>query len=91
MVSAAIGGTAGQATVIMPGDAGLQRIYGDHSKASAKGVEATLGTLPFTATAMAAIECAEIVALAAGRPAQLQNKLLLADFGCHSLDLLFFD
>jgi len=91
MVSAAIGGTAGQATVIMPGDSGLQRIYGDHAKTSAKGVEATLGTLPFTATAMAAIECAEIVALAAGRPAQLQNKLLLADFGCHSMDLLFFD
>jgi len=91
MVSAAIGGTAGQATVIMPGDTGLQLIYGDPSKAPRKGVEATLGTLPFAATAMAAIECAEIVALAAGRPTQLRNKLLLADFSYHSLEILSFD
>jgi len=91
MVSAAIGGTAGQATVIMPGDKGLQLIYGDPSIAPRKGVEATLGTLPFAATAMAAIECAEIVALAAGRPTQLRNKLLLADFSYHSLEILSFD
>ncbi|SHO46834.1 HesA/MoeB/ThiF family protein [Desulfopila aestuarii] len=91
MVSAAIGGTSGQATVIQPGDPGLQLIYGDPSKAPQKGVEATLGTLPFAATAMAAIECAEIVALAAGRPAQLRNKLLMADFSYHSMEIISFE
>lgn len=91
LVSAAIGGTSGQATVILPGDPGLQLIYGDPAKAPRKGVEATLGTLPFAATAMAAIECAEIVALAAGRPARLRHKLLLADFNYHSLEMIAFD
>ncbi len=37
MVSAAIGGTSGQLTVIYPGDQGLSRIYGPPEKASHRG------------------------------------------------------
>lgn len=88
LVSAAIGGTSGQATVIMPGDTGLERIYGSPDRAPRRGVEARLGTLPFAATAMAAIECAEIVALAAGRQACLHSKLLVADFRDQQMQLL---
>ncbi len=91
MVSAAIGGTSGQATVIFPNDAGLQRIYGTPENRPQKGIEATLGTLPFAAIAMAAVECAEIVALAIGRPSQLHNKMVLADFTYHSMDIMAFD
>lgn len=90
LVSAAIAGTSGQITVIFPDDSGLRRIYGDPGKAPKKGVETTLGTLPFAAIAMAALECAEVVALAAGRPAQLRNKLLMADFTYHSMDTVEF-
>lgn len=91
LVSAAIAGTSGQVTVIFPDDPGLRRIYGSPDKAPKKGIETTLGTLPFAAIAMAALECAEVVALAAGRPAQLRNKLLLADFAYHSMDTVEFE
>jgi len=90
MVSAAIGGTSGQATVVFPDDPGLRLIYGEPEKARGKGIETTLGTLPFAAIAMAAMECAEVVALAAGRPAQLRNKLLIADFTYHTMDKMSF-
>jgi len=90
MVSAAIGGTSGQATVVFPDDPGLRLIYGEPEKARGKGVEATLGTLPFAAIAMASLECAEVVALAAGRPAQLRNKLLIADFTYHTMEKMSF-
>ena len=68
MVSAAIGGTSGQLTVIYPEDQGLSRIYGPPERASHRGVEKTLGTLPFAAITLAAMECAEVVAMAVGDP-----------------------
>ena len=64
MVSAAIGGTSGQLTVTYPEDGGLSRVYGPPEKAVRKGVETTLGTLPFAAITLAAMECAEVVAMA---------------------------
>ncbi len=91
LVSAAIGGTSGQVTVILPDDPGLRLIYGNPKSAPKRGIEATLGTLPYAAVAMAALECAEIVALAAGRPVQLRKQLLLADFRYHSMETVAFD
>lgn len=91
MVSAAIGGTSGQVTVIFPDDPGLRLIYGNAADAPKRGVEATLGTLPFAAIAMAALECAEVVALAVGRPSQLRNKLLLTDFTYHNMETVEFN
>lgn len=88
LVSAAIGGASGQATVIFPEDPGLKLIYGNPDKAPKKGGEASLGTLPYAAIAMAAFECAEVVGLAINRPAQLRKKLLLADFHYHSTETL---
>ncbi len=88
MVSAAIGGASGQATVIFPEDPGLKLVYGDPDTAPKKGGEATLGTLPYAAIAMAAYECAEVVGLAVRRPSQLRKKLLLADFHYHSTETL---
>lgn len=91
LISAAIGGTSGQVTVIYPEDPGLQLIYGTQEKSPTKGVEAILGTLPYAAIAIAAMECAEVVALALGRPSLLRKRLLLADFTYHSIETLSFE
>ncbi len=88
MVSAAIGGTSGQATVVYPEDKGLSQIYGDPGSASAKGVERMLGTLPFAAITMAAIECAEVVTIAIGNPPALRNRLFITDLIDHSAELI---
>jgi molybdopterin/thiamine biosynthesis adenylyltransferase len=88
LVSAAIAGTSGQATVIYPEDPGLSAIYGDPEKAADKGVEKSLGTLSFAAVALAAMECAEVVALATGRPAALRNKLLVTDISDHMAEII---
>jgi len=88
LVSAAIGGTSGQLSVIYPEDQGLKRIYGDPSKAAHRGVEKQLGTLPFTAIALAAMECAEVVIMALGKQAALKNKMLITDLFDHSLEVV---
>jgi len=86
LVYAAIGGTAGQATVIFPGDAGLRQIYGDPQKVPAKGAETRWGTLPYAAMLMAAIECAETVTLLCRKTSQLHKTLLIVNTGDHSCE-----
>ena len=88
MVSAAIGGSSGQLTVTYPGDDGLSRVYGPPEKAVRKGVESTLGTLPFAAITLAAMECAEVVAIAVGNPSELRNRLLITDLIDHTLEIV---
>ena len=88
MVSAAIGGTSGQLTVTYPEDQGLSRIYGPPEKAAHRGVEKTMGTLPFAAITLAAMECAEVVAMAVGNPSGLRNRLLITDLIDHSLEIV---
>jgi molybdopterin/thiamine biosynthesis adenylyltransferase len=88
MVSAAIAGASGQATAVFPSDPGLKLIYGAPEKAPQKGVEASLGTLPFTAVYMAAVECAEATTILLGRPPELRNRLFLAEVGDHTSELL---
>lgn len=90
MVSAAIAGTSGQATVIFPDDTTLSSIYGHQHQRVQKGIEMSLGTLPYAAIAMAAIECAEIVSLAISRPAELRKKLLITDFQHQTMDKIVF-
>jgi len=84
MVSAAIGGSTGQATVVFPGDPGLRAVYGDPERAVAQGIEKKLGTMPFAAVLMAAVECSETVTLLLGRPAALRGKMLISDMRDHS-------
>lgn len=85
-VSAAIGGTSGQATVVYPEDDGLKTIYGSAGKQQ-RGVEASQGTLPFTALYMAAVECAEVInLLVLEEKSTLKNKLFIADVGDHSTE-----
>ncbi len=88
MVSAAIGGTSGQLTVTFPEDRGLSRVYGPPEKAVHRGVEKTMGTLPFAAITMAAMECAEVVAMVVGNPSGLRNRLLFTDLIDHTLEIV---
>lgn len=88
MVSAAIGGTSGQAIAVFPGDPGLRQIYGAPEKAPARGIEASLGTLPFGAIYMAAVECAEITTILLGKPPELRNRLMLAEISEHTAEVI---
>ena len=88
MVSAAIGGTSGQAIAVFPGDPGLRQIYGVPEKAPARGIEASLGTLPFGAIYMAAVECAEITTILLGKPPELRNRLMLAEISEHTAEVI---
>ncbi len=87
LISAAIGGSSGQATLIMPGDPGLKEIYGSPEKAPQKGTEAITGTLPFAAMYMAAVECAEATTILLGKPSVLRNKLFVAETADHMTEL----
>ncbi len=87
LISAAIGGSCGQATVIFPEDPGLKDIYGPPGSAPKRGTEASTGTLPFGAVYMAAVECAEAATILLGRPSELRNKLFLAEVADHTTEL----
>ncbi|GAB6190444.1 HesA/MoeB/ThiF family protein [Desulfocastanea catecholica] len=87
LISAAIGGGSGQATVIFPEDPGLRNIYGPAKKAQKRGMEQSIGTLPFAAMYMAAVECAAATTLLLGRPSALRNRLFMAEVGDHTTEL----
>jgi len=90
LVSAAIGGSSGQATVIFPGDPGLKQIYGPPGSVPRKGIEASVGTLAFGAVYMAAVECAEATTILLGKLSELRNKLFVAEVGDHTTELFNF-
>ncbi|MFH1980610.1 MAG: ThiF family adenylyltransferase [Pseudomonadota bacterium] len=85
MVTAAVAGAAGQVSLLQKGGPGLRTIYGDPANAPDKGVETVTGNLPFTVTAVAAIEAAEIIKTLLGR-SSLAGRLLILD-----LDEMLFD
>lgn len=90
LVSAAIGGSAGQATVIFPDDKGLQTIYGNSDTAPEKGAEASMGTLPYTAILLAAVECAETITILCTGDSRLRNSLLLTSIHDHLYEKVKF-
>ncbi len=87
LISAAIGGSSGQATVIFPEDPGLKDIYGLPGNAPARGVEKSVGTLPFAAVYMAAVECAAATAILTGSSSELRNRLFMAEVIDHTTEL----
>lgn len=88
LVSAAIAGWSGQATVIFPGDAGLRQFYGPAEQAPRKGIEAALGTLPFAAVHLATVQCAEAATILLGRTSPLRHSLLLSDLSDHQSEVV---
>lgn len=88
LVSAAIAGWSGQATVIFPGDPGLCQLYGPAERAPRKGIEAALGTLPFAAVHLATVQCAAATSILLGRTSSLRHSLLLADLSDHHSEVV---
>jgi molybdopterin/thiamine biosynthesis adenylyltransferase len=86
-VSAAVAGAGGHATTIFPEDPGLRLIYGDPGQAPFKGVEATLGTLPFAVTLLATLECAEVTKIILKKGELLRNRLLVVDMMDNSFEV----
>jgi molybdopterin/thiamine biosynthesis adenylyltransferase len=88
LVSAAVAGSTGHVTTIYPQDQGLKLIYGDPAKTPPHGAEASLGTVPYSVTFLAALECAEIVKIIQHRGSLLRNKLLVADLNDGVFDVI---
>jgi molybdopterin/thiamine biosynthesis adenylyltransferase len=88
LVSAAIGGSMGQVTVIKPGDPGLQLIYGKAKPDEDKGVEKTLGTLAYGVSAIASIQASEAVKLLLSDKPTLHGRLLIYDLTDHHLEII---
>ncbi|MBM9603561.1 HesA/MoeB/ThiF family protein [Desulfopila inferna] len=88
LVSAAIAGAAGQAMVIFPGETGLRQIYGDPDSTPQKGIETRLGTLPYAAIFMAAVECAEVVSLLCRQNSSLRSSLLIANIDDKTMETI---
>lgn len=88
MVSAAVGGASGQVTVIVPSGPGLESVYGPPAEAPRQGAEASLGTLPQTASAVAAIQCSEVLKLLLETGEALRGRLLLLDLMDNRFDVV---
>jgi molybdopterin-synthase adenylyltransferase len=88
LVSAALAGAYGQVTTIFPEDPGLAQIYGPEDQVPAKGAEAALGTLPYTAMMMASLECSEITKILLKRGSLLRNRLLVVDLMDNEIEVL---
>jgi hypothetical protein len=63
-------------------------IYGPEDQVPAKGAEAALGTLPYTAMTMASLECSEITKILLKRGNLLRNRLLVMDLMDNAMDVL---
>jgi molybdopterin/thiamine biosynthesis adenylyltransferase len=79
MVSAAVAGASGHLTAIFPEDRGLRLVYGEPQKLPPKGAETSLGTVPYSVSFLASLECAEVVKILLRRGSPLRDKLLVAD------------
>lgn len=88
LVSAAVAGSTGHVTTIYPQDPGLKLIYGDPDKIPSQGAEAYLGTVPYSVTFLAALECAEVVKIIQRKGSLLRNKLLVADLNEGVFDVI---
>jgi molybdopterin-synthase adenylyltransferase len=88
LVSAAIAGTYGQITTIFPEDPGLSLIYGPEDGVPEKGAETALGTLPYTALALASLQCSEITKILLNRGSLLRNRLLVLDLMDNAVEVL---
>jgi molybdopterin/thiamine biosynthesis adenylyltransferase len=88
MVSAAVAGTAGQLTLIEPGDPGLEAVYGPAEAAPERGAEIRLGVLPQTVIALASLACNEALKRLLGIGAGLRGKLLLVDLLDNRFDIV---
>jgi len=77
LIHGSIAGWFGQVAAIFPGDKTMEILFGGID--TDKGMETSLGNLPFTAALIASLQSAECVKILTGRGEILRNALLLAD------------
>jgi len=81
MIHGSIAGWYGQVAVIFPGSNILDKLYCDI--ANEHGIERELGNLPFSASLVASLQCAECVKILTGKEAEysvLQIDMLRGEF-----------
>lgn len=76
MVHGAIAGWYGQVCCIYPGDKTLDFLYNRNKE---KGVETELGNLPFTASTIASLQCAQAVKILTNKGDIIRNSVLQID------------
>lgn len=87
LISAAVAGLCGHITTILPGDQGLELIYGSAEQPASKGAETVMGCLPQAVGLIAAAESAEVINVLLGQQV-LQNKILMVDVAHHNYEVL---
>jgi len=88
LVSAAVAGSAGQLTVIFPGDPGWKALQDDATDAAPRGVETRLGNLPYAVSMLASLEAAEAIKVILGKGRPLRNRLLLFDLQTPAFEII---
>lgn len=88
IVSGAIAGICGQVTVIFPEDRGYELIYGNKKKCSSRGIETITGNISYCALFVASLQASECIKVLLNRKDMLRNKLLIADLGCNSFEVM---
>ena len=83
-IHGAISGWYAQVSVLLPGGAGLEPIYG---KASGEGSGRILGNMPYVAGLTACIQCIETVKLLLGKSPNLQGSIARIDLMDYAFDV----
>jgi len=90
LVFAAVGGLVAQVTTVLPGERGVELLYGPEPPGG-PGAEAALGTPPATPAAAAAWQVQEAISVLLGRPPALRNRVLCLDLEAGRCDVFALD
>jgi len=88
LVSGAIAGVSGQVMVIFPGDLGYELIYGKKRETQIRGIETITGNISYCALFVASLQASECIKVLLKRENILRNKLLIADLGSNSFEVM---
>ena len=79
LVHGAVAGYTGQVMTILPGDRGLEALYGGLDALPVRGIETHLGNPAATPMLVAAWQVQEVVKLLLGQGVPIRNRLLVLD------------
>ena len=85
-IHGAIAGFYGQIMTIFPGDQGIVAVCGSSTSAETSGIEAIMGNLPATPSAVAAWQVQEVIKIITGIGHPIRHRLLLLDFENNKVD-----
>ena len=84
LVTGALAGELGYVSTVFPGDSGPESLW-----TGGVGAEESLGCPPFAVSAVASVQCAEVIHILCGRQPRLRGRLAVLD--CAGLDWQIFD